>query len=93
MPQLAALYDEKGDWDVFVVEGLERGVLDPKRNTIDLLGRSLPDWVGARTLNGVKPSEGLRLALELKGRSKEKRQNFFEEQAQGQSLVYSGTQA
>ena len=93
MPQLAALYDENGDWDVYVVEGLQHGVLNPKRNTEDVLGRSLPEWAGARIISGVKPSEAQRLARELKGFSKERRQTFFEQQSQGTSLGYSGTQA
>ena len=93
MPQLAALYDEKGDWDVYVVEGLAQGALDPIKNTWDVLGGSLPDWTGARTVSGIKPSEAQRLANELKGLSKERRQAFFEEHSQGASLSYFGTQA
>ena len=92
MPQLAALYDNSGDWDVFVVEGLERGVLSRTRNTADVLGRKLPLWTGARVLNGIKPSESVRLAQELKGFSKHQRHAFFEQQAIGASLSYSGTQ-
>jgi hypothetical protein len=93
MAQLAALYDEKGQWDVFVVEGLHRGGLEPARNTIDVLGRTLPDWVGAKALNGIKTTDASNLANHLKGLPKERRQRFFEEQSGGASLSYFGTQA
>ncbi len=93
MPLLAALYDENGDWDVFVVDGLQKGVLDPVRTQVDVLGRPLPDWVGSTIVRGIKSTESRRLAHELKGFSKERRRRFFEAQAQGQSLSYSGTQA
>ena len=93
MPQLAALYDSAGDWDVCVVEGLERGVLNPIKNTADVLGRKLPTWAGARVLGGIKPSESVRLANELGGLLKTQHQAFFEQQAHVRSPEYSGTQA
>ena len=93
MPQLAALYDQEGEWDVYVVEGLVRGVLEPTRNTFDVLGDPLPDWAGARTINEIKPTDTQRLARQLKGLSRERRRAFFDERAQGASLSYSGTQA
>ncbi len=93
MPQLVALYDAKGDWDVFVVEGLQQGVLNPVRQAVDVLGRRLPDWVGARSLGGIKPSETDRLARELKGLSMAERRSLCEEQSQGRSLTYFGSKA
>ena len=93
MPLLAALYDEKGDWDVYVVDGLQKGVLNPAKCTTDVLGRPLPDWAGSRIIRGIRPSESRRLAQELKGFSKERRWRYFEDQAEGQSLSYSGTQS
>jgi hypothetical protein len=93
MAQLAALYDEKGHWDVFVVEGLHRGALQPTRNTTDVLGRTLPDWVGAKALNGITATDSSKLANHLKGLPKGRRQRFFEEQSEGAPLIYFGTQA
>jgi len=93
MAQLAALYDEKGEWDVFVVEGLHRGVLDRVKNKTDVLGRALPDWTGARAQNCIKPSDAVRVANHLKGLSKDRRKRVFEEEAARASSSYYGTQA
>jgi type IV secretory pathway protease TraF len=93
MAQLAALYDEKNDWDVFVVEGLHRGVLNPTKNRTDVLGRTLPRWAGARVLNSIKASDAVKLAKHLIGLPKERRQSLFEEQAEVASVTYFGTQA
>lgn len=77
MAHLLALHFENGDWDVFVVEGLVRGVLDRKPVEEDVTGRRLPAAVRAESLNIVKSSERLRLANELRGFSKERRQQFY----------------
>lgn len=83
MAYLTALHFENGTWDVFVTEGLVRGVLNRSRVEEDVLGRQLPPY---RTLEGlplVKPSETIRLANELKGLSRSKRQEVFRQWSSG----------
>lgn len=77
MAQLAALHFDSGDWDVFVVEGLVRGVLDRKKATKDVLDRPLPDWISAVAIYSVKHNQRVRLANQLKGYSKQRRQKFY----------------
>jgi hypothetical protein len=83
MAYLAALHFENGTWDVFVTEGLIRGVLNRLPIEQDVLGRRLPTYKTIEGLPLVKPSEATRLANELKGLSREKRRDVFRQWSSG----------
>jgi hypothetical protein len=83
MAYLTALHFENGTWDVFVTEGLTRGVLNQSRVEQDVLGRVLPPYKTMEGLPLVKPSEATRLANELRGLSRGKRQDVFRQWSSG----------
>ena len=79
MAHLTALHFENGNWDVFVTEGLVRGVLNRATIKEDVLGRKLPAYERLDALPIVKPSEAVRFANHLKGLPKARRQALFTE--------------
>jgi len=91
MPELAALYDRKGKWDVFVVysKALYPNLDDGLK--VDLLGKRLPDWVSARVLQGITEVDGQRIAMQLRGLTAAGRQAYFQAETRGQSIQHFGT--
>ncbi|MES2754607.1 MAG: hypothetical protein V4659_08080 [Pseudomonadota bacterium] len=85
---MAALHFENGTWDVFVTEGLIRGVLNRTFVETDILGRKLPTFTQLQAVKLAKPSEAIRLANHLKGLSLQRRQQVYEEWSRGASQTW-----